>query len=119
MKRIFLLAVFLALIIVFGGGYYLLKTLKVDVEISPDKTYWGAKEEIQYKISANFEPPLGEVKIFIKQGNKRLSLYEGKIRNLKEKLVIELKNAGFKEGKAKLIALLEIPLENKVYNLYV
>jgi murein DD-endopeptidase MepM/ murein hydrolase activator NlpD len=114
MKRLFLFALFLSLLTVFGGGYYLLKTLKVSVSLQPDKHYWGPKEEVTYVVTTNLELPVGEVDIYIKQGNKTLKLYEGKVQNIKENLIAELKNAGFKEDKAEIIAILKTPLEEKV-----
>ncbi len=113
MRKISVILTLLAAIF-FGGIFYFYKTLQVKVDIQPEKTVWGEKNEITLKVDSNHNFPIGQVEVYLTQGSKKIELYKGPIENVETSLVIDAKKAQLKEGKAKIEAYLELPLEKKL-----
>ena len=114
MRKVFLLSFLAAFLLTLSGVWYIYKNLKVDIEIPPSAELLSNSEEVDLKIKTNWELPIGELNVYIEQNGKRIELYKGKIANVEEKLLIKPKEVGFKDGNAEIVAVLKLPLSERV-----
>ncbi len=114
MRKVLISSFIGALLIVLGGIWFLYGNLEVDVKVPPSADILAAKETIKLSIETNKATPFTKIKVFIQQDNKTLTLYEGDLQNREIEEVIKTKEAGFKDGKAELIAELIFPFHKEI-----
>jgi hypothetical protein len=114
MRKLLLTSLIASLFILSGGFYYVVKNVRVNVEIPPSADYLSKNEEMDLKISTNWELPFGTLEVYIEQNGKRITLYKGAIANIEETLIVKPQEVGFKDGPAKVIAKVKLPLREEV-----
>lgn len=103
-----------AFLIVLAGLWYLYGNLKVNIEIPPSAEILAAEETVSLNIQPNKEPPFAKLKIFLLQGNKTVELYSGDLEKKQLQVLVKAKEAGFRDGKAELIAEIELPFKREI-----
>ena len=103
----------LALLAVGVALWYFYGNLQVNIDIPPSADKLAAEENIHLQIKANKHPPLGKLEILLVQGNKTLTVYKGDLKFTDTNILVKTKEAGFKNGKAQIIAYLELPFKRE------
>ena len=114
MRKIAIASLLVAFSVVLGAVWYLYTGLKVSIEIPPEAEKLAAVERVDIAIKPNKDIPIGKLKLYLEQGNRTLTLYDGPIEEKELQLLIKTKEAGFKEGPARLVAYVELPLRREV-----
>ena len=114
MRKVLLSSLTAALLIVFAGLWYLYGNLKVDIGIPPSAELLAAEETVSLDIRPNKTPPFAKLKVLLVQGNRTVELYNGDLAEKRLNVLVKAKEAGFKEGKAELIAEIELPFKREV-----
>lgn len=113
MRKILLSSFVGALVIVLAAIWFLYGNLKVNIKLPPSADILAAEEKVKISIETNKEAPFTHIKIFLKQGNKTLTLYKGPLQTTEIEEIIKVKKAGFKNGKALLVAKLSLPFKEQ------
>ncbi len=111
MRKLILSSLLLALLLTFGGIYYIFQSLRVEISIKTENPALGKTNRLELEIKPSFELPFGEVEIVAKQGNLTEVLYKGPITSYGETLIFEPQKGGFKEGKLLVEGYLHLPFK--------
>jgi len=114
MRRLILISFILALLVVGGALWYFYGNLKVNIDIPPSADKLAAEEKIHLSINPSRRLPLAKLEILLVQGNKKLQLYKGDLKSVDTAIEVKTKDAGFKNGKAQIVAYLELPFKREI-----
>lgn len=73
----------------------------------------AAEESIHLSITPNKHLPFAKLEILLVQGNKKLQLYKGDLKKVDTTIVVKTKEAGFTDGKALIVAYLQLPFKRE------
>jgi murein DD-endopeptidase MepM/ murein hydrolase activator NlpD len=114
MRRLLISSLLIAFLLLFIGAYYVIKNVKVKVELPESAELLSKDEVVDLKITTNWEVPVGSLEVYISQNGKDIKLYKGPIKTIEKKLEVRPLEVGFKDGPAKVITKLHLPLRDEI-----